>query len=99
MWERQAKEVSPLGARWYTLTDRGTYLALRKELELVVLFEGDPLLKNRYAVIVVNSEKHPHLNAAAAKQFADFLTSPPARKLIAEFGVDRYGEALFFISE
>jgi tungstate transport system substrate-binding protein len=83
----------------YTLTDRGTFLVLRKELQLVVVSEGDPLLKNRYAVIVVNPEKHPHVNASAAMQFADFLTSPNSKKLIAEFGVDRFGEPLFFTAE
>lgn len=79
----------------YTLADRGTYLALRKELELVVVCEGDPLLKNAYAVIVVSSHKHPHVNAAAAGQFADFLTSPSTKQLIAEFGVNKFGEPLF----
>lgn len=78
----------------YTLADRGTYLALRNELALVVVSAGDPLLQNRYAVISVNSDKHP--KAAAAKRFADFLTSAETKKLIGGFGVDKFGEALFF---
>ena len=35
----------------YTLTDRGTYEALRESIPLRVLFEGDPRLLNTYAVI------------------------------------------------
>ena len=80
----------------YTLADRGTFLALGNELELVVLGEGDPLLKNDYAVMITNIKKHPHVNAAAAQQFVDFLTEPTTQKLIDEFGVDKFGEPLFF---
>ena len=80
----------------YTLADRGTFLALGKELELVILLEGDPLLRNDYAVMITSIKKHAHVNAAAAQQFADFLTEPATQKLIAEFGVDKFGEPLFF---
>ncbi len=80
----------------YTLVDRGTFLALRKELELTIVAEGDPLLQNRYAIIITSADKHPKVNVAAAKQFVDFLTSSKTKKLIAEFGVDKFGEPLFF---
>jgi len=82
--------------RAYTLSDRGTFLALRGGLELAVLAEGDPLLVNQYSVIRVNPEKHPHVRQEAAQRFADFLLGPEAQRLIAEFGKDRYGEPLFF---
>ncbi len=49
----------------YILTDRGTYLARVDELELTVVFEGDPVLINPYAIIAVNPEKHPHVNRPA----------------------------------
>ena len=80
----------------YTLADRGTFLALQKELELVNLSKREPLLQNDYAVMTTSIKKHPHVNAAAARQFADFLTDPTTKKLIAEFGVDKFGEPLFF---
>ncbi|HEY8506458.1 MAG TPA: substrate-binding domain-containing protein, partial [Gemmataceae bacterium] len=80
----------------YTLADRGTFLALRAGLELAVCHEGDPLLKNRYAVILVNPQRHPHVRADAARRFADFLTRPETRQVIGRFGVDRFGEPLFF---
>ena len=79
----------------YALADRGTFLALGKELDLIILSEGDPFLKNSYAVIVTSAKKHPHVNAEAARRFVDFLIDPTTKELIAEFGVDKFGEPLF----
>ena len=79
----------------YTLTDRGTYLALRNTLQLDVLVEGDPVLLNIYHVITVNPDKWPKVNYIGAKAFADFLVSPDTQKLIGEFGVDKFGQPLF----
>jgi tungstate transport system substrate-binding protein len=81
----------------YTLSDRGTFLALRQGLDLAVLAEGDPLLVNPYHVIVVNSAKHPHVHRREAEQFADFLLSAEGQGLIADFGKDRFGQPLFFV--
>jgi tungstate transport system substrate-binding protein len=82
--------------RSYTVTDRGTYLAQRKGLELTILSEGDPMLVNRYSVIVASPEKHPQVHVQAARKFAAFLVSPETQKTIAEFGTDRFGQPLFF---
>jgi tungstate transport system substrate-binding protein len=79
----------------YTLSDRGTYLALCDELQLKVLFEGDPILENRYSVTVINPEKHPQAKVEAARAFAEFLRSPATRERISQFGVDRFGQPLF----
>ena len=79
----------------YTLTDRGTYLALKKRLDLVIVFEGDPGLINYYSVIVVNHERFPKTNLAGAEAFAAFLVSERGKKLIHEFGVDESGRPLF----
>src|SRR5579871_1413036 len=81
--------------RAYTLTDRGTFLALRRGLDLVVLGEGDPLLRNPYHVIMVSSEKHPHIHTRAARPFVNFLTSAPVQEAIGMFGKDRLGQPLF----
>jgi tungstate transport system substrate-binding protein len=54
------------------------------------------LLRNRYAVIVVNPEKHPHVRHEAARQFVAFLLSPEIQRRLAAFGKDKYGEPLFF---
>ena len=82
--------------RAYTLTDRGTYLALRRNLGLAILFQGDPSLRNVYHVYAVNPKKHPSVKAAEARAFIDFLVSPPIHQWIAAFGRDKYGESLFF---
>jgi tungstate transport system substrate-binding protein len=80
----------------YTLADRGTYLALKKTIQLDVLSEGDALLLNIYHVIEVNPAKWPKVNAAGAKAFADFMVSPETQSIIKTFGVDKFGSPLFF---
>lgn len=82
--------------RAYTLTDRGTYLALKKRLDLPILVEGDAILLNIYHVIEVNPAKWPKVNAKGARAFADFMVSPEAQAVIRTFGVDKYGSPLFF---
>jgi len=79
----------------YTLADRGTYLSMRKDCNMVVLAQGDPILMNRYSVILISPTKHSHVKSDAAKRFADFLRSPQTKKVIASFGVEKYGETLF----
>jgi tungstate transport system substrate-binding protein len=80
----------------YTLTDRGTYLSLKKNLGLDTLVEGDSALLNIYHVIEVNVDKWPKVNVAGAKTFADFMVSKNTQKIIKTFGVDKYGSPLFF---
>ena len=79
----------------YTLSDRGTYLALKKNFRLQVLVEGDASLINIYHIIQVDPAKHPDVHVAGAAAFADFLVSEKAQKLIADFGVAQYGQPLF----
>ena len=80
----------------YTLADRGTYLALQKNLGLDILVEGDAILLNIYHVMEVNPAKWPKVNAAGAKAFADFMVSKQVQKIIKTFGMDKYGSPLFF---
>lgn len=82
--------------RAYTLADRGTYLALKKNLGLDILLAGDALLLNVYHVIEVNAAKWPKVNAPGAKAFSDFMVSRQTQKIIGSFGVDKYGSPLFF---
>jgi len=83
--------------RGYTLTDRGTYLALPKiQQELPILMEGDAILLNVYHVIGVNPVKFPKVNAEGGKAFSDFMVSAEAQKIIETFGVDKFGAPLFF---
>jgi len=80
----------------YTLTDRGTYLSLKKTLGLDILVQGDPLLLNVYHVMEVNPAKWPKVNFRGAKAFADFMVSKKAQEMIKTFGVDKFGSPLFF---
>ena len=80
----------------YTLTDRATYLAQKKNLKLMILVEGDAKLLNIYHVMEVNPAKFAKANNAGAKAFGDFLLSPEGQKIIAEFGKAKYGQPLFF---
>jgi tungstate transport system substrate-binding protein len=80
----------------YALVDRGTYLVYQQNLDLDILAEGDPFLLNVYHVITVNPEKWPGINLEAAGAFADFITSDEGQKIIGEFGVNEYGQPLFF---
>lgn len=79
----------------YTLSDRATYLSMKDTLDLAILYEGDKALLNIYHVITVNPDKWPKVNYTGAKSFADWLVAPDTQKLIAAFGVDKYGQALF----
>jgi tungstate transport system substrate-binding protein len=80
----------------YTLCDRGTYLALRKNLRLDVVSEGHRSLLNVYHVMNVSPAKHPRVNAAGGRAFVEFMVSREAQVTIGTFGVGRYGAPLFF---
>ena len=79
----------------YALADRGTYLALQKNLASVVLVEKDAGLLNIYHVMTVNPAKSPKINAAGAKAFADYVTGADGQAIIKAFGIDKYGQPLF----
>ncbi len=80
----------------YVLSDRGTFLSLKKNLALVILVEGDRSLLNIYHVMQVNPEKHPKVNAKGGKAFVEFMVSEEVQKVIGGFGVKEYGQPLFF---
>jgi len=82
--------------RAYTLSDRGTFLALKGRLGLEVFVEGDPILLNIYHVIEVNQTKWLKVNAAGAKSFAEFMVSKEIQDIIRTFGVEKFNSPLFF---
>ncbi len=83
--------AAALGA--YTLTDRGTWLGFGNRRNLVVLSEGDSRLRNTYAAILVDPERHPHVKAVAGQRFIDWLLSPAGRAAIESFEIG--GKRLF----
>jgi len=80
----------------YILTDRATYLSLKKGLGLEILVEGDGKLLNIYHVIELNPVKSPKINAQGGKAFADFMVAKKTQEIIGRFGVDKFGAPLFF---
>ena len=79
----------------YTITDRGTYLALGKRVSLPILIEGDKALLNIYSVMEVNPANGPRINSAGGKAFADFMVAPQTQNVIRSFGVEKFGQSLF----
>jgi tungstate transport system substrate-binding protein len=81
-----------LGA--YTLTDRGTWLAMKEKLPgLHLLFEGGVGLLNPYEVIAVNPQKHPEVSYLAAMQYIAWVTSVQGQKIIGDYTLG--GQRLF----
>ena len=83
----------------YCLSDRGTWLKQSMDSEneytLEIICEGGKELLNQYGVIAINPEKYPEVNNEAANAFIEWITSDEVQKLIGEYGVDTYGQALF----
>jgi tungstate transport system substrate-binding protein len=89
----------------YTITDRGTYLSMKGEgnlpnLEILVGGQSisenaDPAMLNPYGVIPVNPDKGG-INAELAEAFVAWITSAEIQQQIGEFGVEAYGQPLFY---
>jgi tungstate transport system substrate-binding protein len=79
----------------YTITDRGTLLALDKRVNLPILIEGDKALLNVYSVMEVNPTNGLRINAVGGKAFADFMVAPQTQNVIKSFGVEKLGQSLF----
>jgi tungstate transport system substrate-binding protein len=82
--------------RAHTLTDRGTYLAHRKELDLTIVVEGDENLHNLYSIIPLSKEKYPHVNYLLAMKLVEFITGAEGQDIIRTYGQKEYGQPLFF---
>ncbi|MGB5381874.1 MAG: substrate-binding domain-containing protein [Acidimicrobiia bacterium] len=87
----------------YTLTDRGTFLSQSESLTgLRVMVGGpsidenaDPALLNPYGIIPVNPEKGD-INSELADQFVVWITSVETQEEIRDFGVEAFGQPLFY---
>ncbi len=78
----------------YTLSDRATYLSMKDDLDLVIVTEKNEKMYNQYGVMMVNPEKYP-IKEAEVQEFIDWILSDEGQNLIAEFGVEEYGQPLF----
>lgn len=82
----------------YTLSDIGTYLKYKGDgtIDLAeVVNEGDDLI-NIYGAILINPEKYPDTNIPLASEWINFLISDNVQDEIEVFGVNDYGQPLFF---
>lgn len=80
----------------YTLSDRGTYLAMKDKIKLRLLFESDQkYLFNPYHVMAVNPAKFQNVKYELAMKYINYVTSPQGQDIIGNYGKDKYGEGLF----
>ncbi|MCL2617561.1 MAG: extracellular solute-binding protein [Defluviitaleaceae bacterium] len=76
----------------YTLSDRATWLSFADKDNFIIVCEGHPDLLNPYGIMVVSSTLQP----LAAQTFVSWMLSPEAQELISIFGVEEFGQPLFF---
>jgi tungstate transport system substrate-binding protein len=75
----------------YTLTDEGTFLAYKSNLDLVPIIDTGSILLNVYSVIVCTKSKQQEM----AQNMVDFLTSDEIQDIIGNYGKSTYGKSLF----
>ena len=78
------------------LTDRGPTWRSPSGFSFGPMVERDRILLNIYSVLEPNPAKFPRINATGGRAFADFMVSPEVQDIIRTFGVDKFGEPLFF---
>ena len=81
------------GLNAYILSDRASWLNFGNKRDLALVFSGDPLLKNQYAYLPVDANRHPHVKHDAALRLEDWLTGARAKTLINNYKIG--GETLF----
>ncbi len=81
--------------RAYTLSDIGTFLSHKRDIDLVQLVPDTGVLINVYSAIAVAPERMSPAESAAAGHMIDFLTSVEVQAVIDNYGIDDYGVALF----
>lgn len=101
---------TPVEKGAYVLSDKGTYLAYKKNAEgdkissLTLLFEQDSALMNTYTMIAVDGDGsgfgtalQTPINEKGADSFIKWMSLASTRALIADFGKSDYGESLFYL--
>ena len=76
----------------YTLSDKGTFLAYKSDLDLVTLVDTGDIMLNVYTVLICKNGSQYEM----ANNLVNFLRAPEIQTLIAGFGVTEYGESLFY---
>jgi tungstate transport system substrate-binding protein len=79
----------------YTLTDEGTFLAYKSQLQLTPLVKSGTALLNRYSAIAVNPAKNPNVNEVQADRFINWIISPEGQQVVGNYGLATYNKSLF----
>ena len=79
----------------YTLSDMGTFLAYKGDIDLVPIVDQGSILLNVYSVVACNPEMNSNVNYEMANNLVNFLTSPEIQELIGNYGTNQYGNSLF----
>jgi tungstate transport system substrate-binding protein len=79
----------------YTFTDEGTYLSYKSNMKLTPIITKGASLLNIYSVMTVYNDKQPVEKIKMANNFVNFLISNQTQTDLSNFGVDKYGKALF----
>lgn len=78
----------------YFMSDSSTWIMEKGVApDLVILFRGDKALINTYHAIVASAGATRGRDIA--EKFVAFVASPAGQKIIAEYGRDRFGEAVY----
>lgn len=75
----------------YTLTDMGTYLSYKSDLNLVPIVDEGSILLNVYSAIACTQARDSEM----ATNMVNFLASSEIQELIGDYGVEEYGMQLF----
>lgn len=81
----------------YALTDIGTYLSMKDKLDLEIVKDSDDSLKNVYSIVTISELDEAKTDIT--NKLVEYYKSEDMQKQIKEYGVDKYGEPLFFVFE
>ena len=78
----------------YTLVDSSTFFTFEENLAISLLYRDEDR-PNVYSVLRLNEEQLEDVNAEARDAWIEFMTGVAGQRVVAEFGVEEYGEPLF----
>lgn len=80
----------------YMLTDRLTFLKMKDEIEMDIMIEGDPFLKNLYSMVRVTPVIDENNNGDVSDKLIQYMLLESNQEKLLEFGIEKYGESIFF---
>jgi tungstate transport system substrate-binding protein len=77
----------------YCLVDRGTFLAYREKIDLVILCEGRKEFVNPYSIIPINPQVHSNVRYNLVKRLVKWFCQAQTQELIGSY--TKNGQVLF----